>query len=131
MANRKRNLRVWVNTEEKEFLKDLRSKEKERNSLLKEEAGAAGIELKDIKDYWYKSEKFSMFAKNSAKTYEELRDDIIAEMDGYSPKYPKVKRKQSKDGHLLVIDIADLHINKHAKEYSTQEAVKRAILGTE
>ena len=45
MANRKRNLRAWVNTEEKEFLKDLRSKEKERNSLLKEEAGAAGIEL--------------------------------------------------------------------------------------
>jgi len=122
---------VRMTSEEYKTWRNFKSEIRDRESLLKDEADAAGIDLKDIKHYWYKSEKFSMFAKNESKTYEELRDEIIVEMDKYSPKYPKIKRKPSKDGHLLVLDIADLHINKYAAEYNTQEAVKRAILGTE
>lgn len=120
--NRNRPFRVWVNSDEKQFLKELRQEEKERKSLLKEEAKEAGIPLKDIKHYWYKSEKFSMFAKNSSKTYEELRDEIISEMNEYSPKYPKIKRKKQSDGHLLVLDIADLHIGKLCTEFETGNA---------
>lgn len=118
---------VRMTTEEFTAWKSFKEDTKERNNLLKDEAGAAGIDLKDIKHYWYKSEKFSMFAKNSSKTYEELRDEIIADMDGYSPKYPKIKRKPSKDGHLLVLDIADLHIGKLCSEFETGEGYNHVI----
>jgi hypothetical protein len=60
---------VRMTTEEFTAWKSFKEDTKERNNLLKDEAGAAGIDLKDIKHYWYKSEKFSMFAKNSSKTY--------------------------------------------------------------
>lgn len=68
-----------------------------------------------------------MFAKSESKTYEELRDEIIVEMDKYSPKYPKIKRKPSKDGHLLVLDIADLHIGKLCSEFETGEGYNHVI----
>jgi len=63
--------------------------------------------------------------------------DFIENVKAYAPKYPKLARKTSKDGHLLVIDIADLHINKYANtdfagdNYDSGVAVKRAIEGTQ
>lgn len=107
----------------------------EQFSLLEQEAAAAGIPVSDIKHYWYKSEKFSIFAKNRIMTYEEVRDEIIKEMDKYSPRYPVVKRKASKDGHLLVIDPADIHVGKLAvavetgSDYNVQIAVERVLAG--
>jgi hypothetical protein len=63
--------------------------------------------------------------------------DFIDNVKKYAPRYPKLPRKTSKDGHLLVIDIADLHINKYAStdfagdNYDSGVAVKRAIEGTQ
>ena len=45
-------------------------------------------------------------------SYEEVGNRIISEMKNYSPKYPKLKRRELIDPHLLVIDPADVHIGK-------------------
>lgn len=135
--NLKRPHRIYVNQEEKDFLYTLRKEERERISLLEEEAKEAGIDFKDIKHYWYKSQKFSIFAKNNSKTYLELRDEVIQAMDEYSPKYPTITRKPVTDGHLLLLDIADLHIGKLSsifetgEEYNHNIAVQRAKEGVE
>jgi hypothetical protein len=66
-----------------------------------------------------------------------MREDFIKEMSKYSPKYPKIDRKPIKDKHLLVVDIADLHVGKLAEasetgdEYNSKIAKKRAIKGVE
>ena len=39
-----------------------------------------------------------------------------------APVYPKLKREQSKDSHLLVIDPADIHIGKLATAFETGDA---------
>lgn len=77
-----------------------------------------------------------LYVSPEVKSFEILKDDLISDLKKYSPKYPKLKRKKTKDGHLLVVDIADLHINKYATseltgaEYNSKIAVERAIEGT-
>jgi len=115
-----------------------KSEEKERLKGLKAEAKAQGIPLDKVKQYWYKSKHYSINVKGEgSKSLEEIKQEILDEIKDFAPKYPKVKRKKTEDGHLLVVDIADLHINKYAEaeltgdDYNTQIAVKRALLGTE
>ena len=106
---------------------------------IKEESIAAGINPDDVKHGWLKTDKSSLFFKNpNFKTEEKNKfaEDLIKELEQYSPTYPTIKHKKSKDGHLLVIDIADLHINKYAEahltgaDYNSKIAVNRAIEGT-
>ena len=106
---------------------------------IKEESIAAGINPDDVKHGWLKTDKSSLFFKNpNFKTEEKNKfaEDLIKELEQYSPNYPTIKHKKSKDGHLLVIDIADLHINKYAEahltgaDYNSKIAVNRAIEGT-
>ena len=106
---------------------------------IKEESIAAGINPDDVKHGWLKTDKSSLFFKNpNFKTEEKNKfaEDLIKELEQYSPTYPTIKHKKSNDGHLLVIDIADLHINKYAEahltgaDYNSKIAVDRAIEGT-
>jgi hypothetical protein len=134
---RARPLRIWVNEEEQTFLKELRAGEKDQKSMLQDEADAVGIDVKDIRHYWYKSKKYSINVRGGAdaKTYNDLRDEIIKAMDEHSPVYPAIKREKQKEGHLLLLDIADLHIGKLCSSFETGEtynhqiAVKRALEG--
>lgn len=88
---------------------------------------------------WLKTKEASIFIKNSKGiiSYDNMREDFIKEMSKYSPKYPKIDRKPIKDKHLLVVDIADLHVGKLAEasetgdEYNSKIAKKRAIKGVE
>lgn len=90
--------------------------------------------------YWDKSDpKYSFFVKNPLFIVEEendFKEELLSSLKDHAPKYPSIKRKKQKDGHLLVIDIADLHINKYATaeltgaEYNSKLAVERAIEGT-
>jgi cytidylate kinase len=72
---------------------------------------------------------------NKEASYEDFREDFIRDMKDYSPKYPKVEREYLKDPHLLVIDVADLHIGKLAaisetgEKYNSDIAVQFAIDG--
>lgn len=96
-----------------------------------------GVPVESVSHYWSKGKHYSVFAKQGQLTYEEVRDKIIEEMNVYSPVYPELKRKMSVDGHLLVIDPADLHVGKIASvletgvAYNSQIAIKRAKEGVQ
>lgn len=108
---------------------------------IRNEAIDNGLDPKDVKHGWIKNDNSSLFFKNpNFQGAQDNQDKFIKELTNslkeHSPKYPKIKRTKSKDGHLLVIDIADLHINKFAEkfltgeEYNSDIAVKRALDGT-
>src|SRR5690625_7381072 len=85
---------LWLKFKDSPFIID-------QLTLLEQECTAAGVPIEDVSHYWYKSEMFSIFAKNRSKSYEQVRDEIIAEMKGYSPEYPTIERTPPEDGHLL------------------------------
>lgn len=119
---------LWMKVKGNDFIID-------QLSLLEKECEAAGIDIRNVRHYWYKSKKFSIFAKNQIKTYEHVRDEIVREMQRYSPSYPKIKREKVKDGHLLVIDPSDIHIGKLSvavetgHDYNIKIAQERVIDG--
>jgi len=98
----------------------------------------AGVDDKDVKHGWLKTKQSSLFFKNPNFKAEELneiqriKDECIKEVKLYAPKYHAIETIKSEDTHLLVIDIADLHIGKLAtafetgEDYNSQIAVKRA-----
>lgn len=106
-----------------------------KHRALQKECEAMGIPMKDVDHYWHKGQHFSLHVKNKGVSPEELRDDIIKAMDEHSPSYKKIPRTKSEDGHLLVIDPADIHIGKLAtsfetgEDYDSQIAVKRVKKG--
>lgn len=115
----------------------------EKYRRVRDEAEAQGIDPDSVKSGWIKSDDSSLYFKNpNYKTpaeigIENLCSNLIKDLKSYSPKYPTIKRTKSKDGHLLVVDPADIHIGKLAKafetgkEYNQQIAVKRVIEGVQ
>lgn len=107
------------------------------DELLVDEAINLGVRPEKISHYWHKGKHFSLHVKDFENHQEKFEERLIEQLQKYSPKFPKIKRTPSKDGHLLVIDIADLHINKYADafitgaEYNSKIAVERALKGTE
>jgi len=105
---------------------------------IKEATDEAGVDDKDVKHGWLKTKQASLFFKNPNFKQEELneiqriKDECIKEVKLYAPKYHAIEIIKSEDTHLLVIDIADLHIGKLAtafetgEDYNSQIAVKRA-----
>ena len=105
---------------------------------IKNATDEAGVDDKDVKHGWLKTKQASLFFKNPNFKQEELdaiqkiKDECIKEVKEYAPKYHAIETVKSKDAHLLVIDIADLHIGKLAtafetgEDYNSQIAVKRA-----
>jgi len=105
---------------------------------IKEATDEAGVDDKDVKHGWLKTKQASLFFKNPNFKAEELnaiqqiKDECIKEVKLYAPKYHAIETIKSEDTHLLVIDIADLHIGKLAtafetgEDYNSQIAVKRA-----
>jgi hypothetical protein len=65
----------------------------------------------------------------------DLIDKITEAVSGMAPKYKKITRKKIKDGHLLVVDPADIHVGKLCSklevgvEYNQQIAIQRALDG--
>jgi hypothetical protein len=88
---------------------------------------------------WLKTKGASIFIKNKQGiiSFDEMRSKFITEMSQYSPSYKKYKRAEIKDKHLLVIDIADLHIGKLADysetgdKYNSKIAIERALKGVQ
>lgn len=72
------------------------------------------------KDGWLKTEDASIRIVNKEHlvNYEDIRKEHIEEMKKYAPKYKKIKREKQ-DKHLLIIDPADIHINKLSLEEET------------
>jgi hypothetical protein len=106
-----------------------------KHKALNEECEATGIPIDSVNYYWYKSEKFSINAKNKGLNYFDIRDQLIKELEVYAPVYDKIKYQSKKEGHLLVIDPADIHIGKlcsaieTGENYNSQIAVQRVREG--
>ena len=110
---------------------------KNQSPALFDECEQKGLPIENVSNYWYKGKHFSIHLKGTkAPTYDEIREDMIKELNSYSPKFPKIKRKPSKDGHLLVVDPADIHLGKLARavegeEYNSSIAVRRVKEGVQ
>lgn len=105
----------------------------EQYRAIKRECEDQNIDPKTVKHGWLKSKNTSLFFKNpdfqdeQLKKLEQLKRDIIESIDQRSPVYPVITRTQSKDGHLLVIDPADIHIGKLATAFETGEDYNQQI----
>lgn len=117
---------------------------KEEHDLIKgirEACENQEMRIEDVKHGWVKNKGASLFFKNPAfQEVEEdlllkLREELLKDLQKYSPKFPKLKRVKGKDKRLLIIDPADIHIGKLAEkvetgeDYNNQIAVKRVFDG--
>lgn len=127
-------VRVRIYPDELEHLNNLRSLWNESINL--------GQDPRDVKHGWVKNKEASLFitnpdyqGKESKKS--EFVENLIKSLKEHSPKYPKIKREKCKNGHLLVIDPADVHVGKlctvfeTGKSYNSQKAVKRCLEGVD
>lgn len=89
---------------------------------LLEQCKESGIPLADVKHYWHKSERFSIFAKHEEKSLEDTFAPILEELREYSPKFKKIQRRPVVDPHCLVLDPADVHVGKLSVLTETGEA---------
>lgn len=103
-------------------------------SVIAKECAANGVSVDDVPYYWLKTKDVSMFVRRpEAMSYEDMRDEIIAEMDAHSPVYEPIIHQPG--DHLLVVDPADVHIGKLSRIYETghdydmNEAVRRVRVG--
>lgn len=111
----------------------------DRNSAFKDALLGKGFDGENWSHGWLKTEEASIFIRNDEgfMTYDDIKDELVAELKRYAPKYPKLKRKKLKDGHLFVIDPADIHMGKLAilaetnDEYNIEIAKKRALEGVQ
>ena len=90
-----------------------------QHTALKQECEQAGIPIDQVKQYWYKSENFSLMVKGGSDiNIKELMADHIEEIKEISP-YSAKLAKQPKVGNCLIIDPADVHIGKLAIKSET------------
>lgn len=78
---------------------------------------------------WLKTKKASVFIKNQkgVVSFEQMRQEFIDEMKNYAPSFKRIKRTEITEPHLLVIDIADLHIGKYASDQQTGDGYNSDI----
>ena len=95
--------------------------DKEAKNLLADECNEVGIDVNSVSHYWYKSKKFSIFAKPNEYTRDEFLKSIEDLISNYSPSYPHIDYPKREDGHLLIINPADVHIGKFADSLETGE----------
>lgn len=114
----------------------------EQYRAIKQESNSLGLDEKDVKHGWLKSKNASFFFKNpnfngQEDKFNEFKEQLIRDLAEYSPAYPTLTRTQSEEGHLLVIDPADIHIGKlcdafeTGEDYNSQIAVQRVLEGVQ
>jgi len=103
---------------------------KQQHPLLSDECEQLGIPLNEVKHYWHKGKHFSLFVdgKGQQVSYEDIRNSIIADITNYAPIYPTIQYNQDTEGYLLVIDPADIHLNKLCSAFETNDACNHDII---
>lgn len=102
-----------------------------RNDGLKAHCDARGIDFNNVVEAWDKTKEYSVKIRPKVVEMRDVCEELIEEMKDYSPVYPTIKREKSIDGHLLLIDPADVHIGKLAtafesgEDYNSEIAVQR------
>lgn len=94
-----------------------------------------------VKHLWLKNKSASLFVKNPdyvdnvEANLSNLKNELIIDLQAYSPKFDKIDRIENEDSYLLVIDPADIHIGKlcsafeTGEDYNNQIAVTRVLDG--
>jgi len=100
---------------------------KHEHGALEAECAAVGIPVERVGHYWYKSEHFSINVKGEQVSFFDLAEQLIEQMGKHSPKYPVIKYPKVKEGHLLVIDPADVHIGKLCRAFETGDEFNHKI----
>jgi hypothetical protein len=98
------------------------------NPALSEQCETVGIPIDDVRHYWHKGKHFSVFVKGKETPYEEIRDSIIQEIKEHSPEYRRINYTVSTEAHLLVIDPADIHLNKLCSAFETGDEANHNII---
>lgn len=123
---------VWVPSEMVDTVKEL--------NAIYQESKKLGLPVEDVKHGWLKTQDASMFFTNPLykKKEEDLfYNSLIKDLQEFSPSFPEIKRNTSEEGHLLVIDPADIHVGKLAMafetgdEYNVNIAVDRVLKGVQ
>lgn len=110
---------------------------KDQNAGITAECESVGIDLKNARHYWYKGKHYSIFAKGPEFDFDSFKDSLIDSVKRHAPKYSDVKQVKQKDGHLLVIDPADIHVGKLCRafetgdEYNHKIAINRVLSGVD
>ena len=108
------------------------------NSGINQECEAVGIDIDKVKHYWYKGEHYSINVKgqDTIFNYHEFKQDFIDAVEKIRPNHIKIERSELiEDSHALLIDPADIHINKlcsafeTGEDYNSQIAVQRVKQG--
>lgn len=116
----------------------MRLNDDEANLVLQHRAisnacDSAGVDIKDVKHGWLKSDKASLAFTNKeyqtkeSQEFDILKDLILEEVKSYSPKYEKIKYAKSDESHLLVLDPADVHVGKLCRSFETGEEYNQQI----
>ncbi len=125
----------YLNAERLELLNEMRS-----NGVL-DACKNVGADPTTAPMLWLKTKNESVRVTNplykapEVTAFENLASDLIKDLKKYSPKFPKLERSKVVDGHLLVIDPADIHIGKLCsafevgEAYNNQVAVQRVLQG--
>lgn len=125
-----KEIRPRISEQEYEVIKGIRNASKEH-----------GVSVHDVDHGWLKSKNTSVHFKNPAFKpkeiidFEQLSAKLLSDLQSYVPKLHEIKREVNNDGHLLVVDPADIHIGKLCsafevgEAYDNQIAVKRVLNG--
>jgi hypothetical protein len=103
-------------------------------ALIKE-CEEVGLPVEKTSNYWYKGKHFSIHVKGEQFSMWDFKEQLIKDLQQYAPKYPKIRYPKILDGHLLVVDPADIHIGKLCKafesgdEYNHKIAIDRVKAG--
>jgi hypothetical protein len=137
MPEERSSTRMRLKKDEADLINEYRTK-RDQHIALSEECDEKGIPLDNVNYYWFKSEKFSINVKNNGENVKVLMGDFLNSLKEYAPVYNPIEYKKHDDGHLFVIDPADIHIGKlcslveSGEEYNHNIAVarvKEGILG--
>ena len=130
----RKSTRVRLHDDELEIIEEYRR--------IHNECAENGLDIKDVKSGWIKNEKSSLYFRNpnfngQLNKQNDFQKQLIKSLKEHTPKYTKIKRTKCKDGHLLVIDPADIHVGKlcsvfeTGQEYNSQIAVQRVLDGVD
>jgi hypothetical protein len=123
---------VWVPSEMVDTVKEL--------NAIYQESKKLGLDVEDVKHGWLKTQDASMFFTNplyKKKEEDGFYNELIEDLQSFSPSFPVIKRTPNKEGHLLVISPADIHVGKLAMafetgdEYNVNIAVERVLKGVQ
>lgn len=126
---RKQTHRIRCTEEEFTLFKGIQKQSKDHN-----------LNLKDVHSGWVKNKESSLYFQNPAFKQgdtDQFAKDLVKSLSEHSPTYKTITREKIEEGHLLVVDPADIHIGKLCTEfetgtkYNSQKAVKRVLKGVD